>query len=190
MNNKQFGLYQPPKREKYGITHRIGRCANCGWVNVPIRRVRVSEGKNAVIKALCVDCVKEQEVHVLCDLCGRTKCDNLYPVTVMRKRIGIETTYSAKKTCNLFLHLCSECRTISHEELLVRLPVPETICNTCKDRFVCFTEKDSFPISSYETSAVVNNKRTKIYKRYAPGSIRRGLFFDSLQAWKDYYGGK
>lgn len=166
----------PIPKKKPEITHRIGHCANCGWVHKEIRRVRISEGKNAIIKALCIDCIKEQPVHVLCDLCGRTKCDNLYPVTVMRKRLDKPTdggNFPVGNTCNLFLHLCAECRTISHIDLLRRLQLPENICDTCKDRFVCFTVKSAEPINSQTSSAVVNNQRTKIEKRYG---TRKSLF--------------
>lgn len=147
---------QKPVRPK--VAHRIGRCANCGWVHREIRRVRVSEGKNAIIKAMCVDCIKEQPVYVLCDLCGNKKCDNLYPVSVARKVFG------DGHSCNLFLHLCVECRQIPHKDVLERLNVPN-MCDSCKDRFKCFTEKYEKPLPSEQGSGVLDGKRTFFHKR-------------------------
>lgn len=143
---------------KPAVTHRVGHCVNCGWVHSEIRRVRVSEGKIAVIKALCVKCIKEQPVFVLCDLCGNKKCDNLYPVSIIRRAFG------EGHSCNLFLHLCAECRQIQHQEVLQRLNVPN-VCDTCKDRFMCFTEKYERTPRSKANSGILDDERTWIHKR-------------------------
>jgi len=145
------------------VAHRIGYCVNCGWVHSEIRRVRVEEetsrGRIAVIKPLCVKCIREQEHQVICDLCGRTKCDNLYPVSVIRRVIG------KGQTCNLFLHLCAECRKIPHEEILKRLNIPENMCDTCKDRFLCFTNKGKPPVPSSLERGILQDEKTQFHKR-------------------------
>lgn len=157
------------KKNKPQVIHRIGHCAICGWVHSEIRRVRVSEGEKAVIKALCVKCIKEQPVHVLCDLCGRTKCDNLYPVTIMKKSLD------DGQSCNIFIHLCAECRKIPHNEVLSRLNVPTDLCDSCKDRFSCFTSKGEKPSPSSEHSGTLEGKPTKLHKRVDLGRFLRGV---------------
>jgi|GEM_PF-4758572 len=143
---------------KKAVAHRVGYCANCGWVHSEIRRIRTYDG-NAVIKAICVKCIKEQPVHVLCDLCGNKKCDNLYPVSIIRK------VMDQGQSCNLFVHLCSECRQIEHKEVLNRMSMPD-VCDTCKDRFVCFTEKTSnYQPSSEQTQGTLGGKKTWLHKR-------------------------
>lgn len=143
------------------VAHRIGLCAGCGWVHAEIRRVRYHDGKNAIIKALCVECINNYKVCGLCDLCGLTKCDNLYPVSIMRKALP------NGQSCNLFVHLCPECRKISHEEVLKRIndKVPKEICDTCNSRFLCFTEKGEKPLPSKVQSGTLEGKKDWFHKR-------------------------
>jgi len=157
-------IRKPPRS-----THRVRYCASCGWTHTETSRVRVFEGNSAVIKALCSKCIKEQPVHVLCDLCGRTKCDNLYPVTITRK------VMANGNNCNLFLHLCVECRKIPHHEILKRMTVPTEICDNCKDRFVCFTEKGGKPFNSEHKMGILDGKKQAIHKRVSVGSFMRGV---------------
>lgn len=143
--------------------HKIGYCANCGWVHSKIiRRVRTTEyneqEKVAVIMPLCVDCIKEIDHQVMCNLCGRTKCDNLYPVSIIRKR-G-ENGF----TCKLFLHLCATCRKLPHEEVLYRLNLPEGLCDNCKDRFTCFTNKTFPPPPSQKVFGILQGEKTSFHK--------------------------
>jgi len=141
------------------VVHRIGYCTNCGWVHDKIQRVRVGEGDVSVVKPLCDKCVNHFKHQVICNLCGRTDCDNLYPVTIVRK------TVNAWQSCSLFLHLCAECRKIPHHEILKRLKLPDGICETCEERFVCFTTKSNLPIpQSIPTSGILQGIRTVFQK--------------------------
>jgi hypothetical protein len=136
--------------------HSIGYCTNCGWVHTTIFRVSVEEGGIATIKALCSDCIKKRTHQVICDLCGRTRGDNLYPVSITRRVME-------ERVCNLFVHLCAECRKIPHNELLKRFKVPDDICNSCKDKFICFTTEGGSALPSIQQSAIVDGKRTTIH---------------------------
>lgn len=153
---------EKPSHQKK-VTHKIGYCVNCGWTHAEIRRVRVDEsgsgGSFAVIKPVCVECLKGQRHQVICNLCGRVECDNLYPVSVMRRQIDEQG-----HTCNLFLHLCAECRGIPHEEVLKRMNVPD-MCETCKDRFLCFTNKGQAPAPSRLEKGVLEEEKTQLHKR-------------------------
>jgi len=143
------------------VAHRVGYCQNCGWVHSEIQRVRAEEGDTLVIKALCSDCMKKYKHQVICNLCGRTKCDNLYPVSILRKVI------TQQQSCLIFLHLCAECRKISHEEILKRLKLPDTLCDSCKNRFECFTNKEQGSYrQSYQRDGTLQGKKQPFYKTY------------------------
>lgn len=141
-------------------THNIGYCAKCGWVNAIIRRVSVEEGEKAVIKALCINCINKRQHEVICDYCGRTRGENLYPVSIMRKII------TKTMACQLFVHLCAECRSIPHAKLLTKFQLPDNICDSCKDRFVCFSNKHSSPLPSMSDKAIVDGKRMLVSKNW------------------------
>ena len=151
------------KPEK-SVAHKIGYCISCGWVHGWVGRVRVEEitenGKIAVIKSLCKKCQDEFRHQVVCNLCGRTEGDNLYPVSVERKR------FDDIHSCNLFLHLCFKCRQLPHAEVLKRLSAPN-MCDTCSDRFLCYTGKNDKTAGSY-----VAPDKNKFFKN-AAGKLRR-----------------
>lgn len=130
------------------VQHRISRCDNCGWFHGITERVVVPEVQTdgtiyLIKKSLCDSCRAEvKKLSILkCDLCGETTGDNIYPVTIERKRMD------GAHTCNTFLNLCSKCRLISHEEVLKRVKPPD-LCTTCSDRFICYTSKESKVVPS------------------------------------------
>jgi hypothetical protein len=84
----------------------------------------------------------------------------LYPISVIRRVIG------KNQVCKIFLHLCAECRKIAHEELLRRVEFPENICDTCNDRFLCFTNKGFPPKPNVRfEKGVLQGEETQFYKK-------------------------
>lgn len=153
------GPRTPRIQFKKKVAHRIGYCQKCGWVHKKIKRIRTEEGDTSVVKPLCVDCVSKYRHQVICNLCGRTNSDNLYPVPVIRKVIN------SWQSCAIFLHLCPECRKINHQELLKRLKLPEDICDSCGERFKCYTSKGDGAIpQSASRTAIIGGKKTTIHK--------------------------
>jgi len=155
------------KGEK-AVSHKIGYCSICGWVHRRVDRVRREEtlpdGKTAfVIRPLCIECQKSFAHLVDCDVCGRTECDNLYPVSIMTKRFDKEG-----HSCNIFVHMCSNCRKIPHSKVLEKLNIPN-MCDSCNDRFLCFTSLHMQPYPSEEKYGDDN----KFHRNIASKGYRR-----------------
>jgi len=136
------------------IKHRIGHCSICGWVHGTIDRVRAESDGVVTVKSLCKTCQSKMQREVVCSCCGRKSGDNLFPTIVERKRFEIEggslpmifNLKSKESACKLMVMLCAECKMFTQDILLRDLAIPG-MCDSCADRFICFTtkEKESKP---------------------------------------------
>jgi len=119
------------------IKHKVGWCSFCGFVHEMVRPYSMVENGKLVLRPICPTCRKkerERERIVICAVCGETKGDNLFPTTVER------LTFDEVNTCNFIIPLCKECKQKPHSEIREQLNAQITaICNSCIDRFKCFT---------------------------------------------------
>jgi len=80
---------------------------------------------------------------VVCAVCGLIKGDNLYATTVER------LSFEGVNTCNFIVLLCKECRGKPHAEIREKLNLEvEKLCETCPDRFKCYTSQHGQPEES------------------------------------------
>jgi hypothetical protein len=156
-------------REKLS-THKIGYCQNCGWVHDIVERVRELQGDTLTIKALCHSCLAKLNKVIICQNCGVSHGEQLLPVSILRKKLD------GDHTCNLFLHLCQKCRKIPHEELLKTIQLPGNICDTCKDKFTCYTNaQDNLPDGEMDyKSGLIKSVTKRIVRAWRMKNNARG----------------
>lgn len=134
------------EKKKKTIKHKIGWCFVCGPVHVMVRPYTMVEDGITVIKPICTSCRKkerERERMVICAYCGLTKGANLFPTTIER------LTFEETNTCNFIVPLCGECKGKPHSEIRAKLNIDiPTFCETCPDRFTCYTSQHGKPAES------------------------------------------
>jgi len=149
--------------------HKIVLCSNCGFTHTNVKPYATVDmrGNNAVmvIKALCPECRKEQLKNetrlVNCAYCGLTKGEKLHPTLIERR------VFDGQNTCNFFIQLCDDCKKIPHNIIREKLDKQlQSLCNSCDDRFKCFTAQHTAPMKSYPTrDGVHRNTRSKRFRR-------------------------
>jgi hypothetical protein len=82
--------------------------------------------------------------------------------------------------CNLVVHLCAKCRKIPHNELLKKFEVPDNLCDTCKERFVCFLNKGAPPMESIQQPCIVDGKTENVHRNWLNKIGRRRVTFSNL----------
>jgi hypothetical protein len=144
------------KRTK-AVQHRIGYCQNCGWIHGVVDIIKSEQNGRIIIKALCKKCQNDLERVIVCACCGEKFGLNLYPTTIERKRFNEDITNQTplgerevESTCNFIVLLCEDCKKLPHETILRNktFTLPSDICNSCKDRFRCYTAKQEQPHGS------------------------------------------
>ena len=151
---------------KGAIKHKIGWCSICGFVHETVRPYTMVEHGKIVIKPICASCrrkERERERMVLCACCGLVKGTNLFPTTVER------LTFEGVNTCNFIVPLCKECRAKPHSEVRNKLNLEVTsICETCPDRFKCYTSQHERPEESrvFQQDPQKLHRNAKVTKRW------------------------
>lgn len=151
---------------KGAIKHKIGWCSLCGFVHETVRPYTMVEDGKVVIKPICASCRKnerERERMVLCACCGLVKGTNLFPTTIER------LAFDDVNTCNFIVPLCKGCREKPHSEAREKLNLTAlTICETCPDRFKCYTSKHEKPVDSqvFEQDPQRFHRNPKLEKKY------------------------
>ena len=159
-----FGLGESGK--KGAIKHKIGWCSICGFVHDTVRPYTMVEKGITVIKPICAPCRKnerERERMVLCACCGLVQGTNLFPTTIER------LVFEGDNTCNFIVPLCKECRGMPHSEVREKLNLEVTrICETCPDRFKCYTSRHEEATESrvFQQDPQKFHRNTKITKRF------------------------
>lgn len=139
MNNMDGSL----QKEKH-IKHKIGWCANCGWVHGIVKAYMFTEQGHNIIKTLCPKCREKDRTAdrlILCAVCGQKQGATLYPVTIEK------LNFDEENTCNMLVPLCEACRQKSHSEIRSKLGIID-MCETCNDRFSCYTCQHGKPLES------------------------------------------
>jgi len=133
-------------RKQKRAKHKIGWCANCGFVHGLVKPYTMVENGHIVIKPICTQCrtaERERERMVVCAVCGLKKGEELFPTTIER------LTFDEVNTCNFIVPLCKECRQKPHSEIREQLNARlQNMCEKCPDRFKCYTAKHGEPTES------------------------------------------
>ncbi len=143
----------PNHSVKTGIKHKVGWCSVCGWVHGTVEQVSSVKDGVRTVKPLCLSCVKKLEKKIVCAICGEIHGDNIFATVIERK------SFDDTNTCNLVLLLCAKCRKIPHDKILEKVEDGiQSMCDTCPDRFVCYTSQYGEPTPS------MKDNRTGFYK--------------------------
>lgn len=138
-------ITNPVEEEKKKRTrHKVGWCSVCGWAHGIIKPYTFNENGQSIIKTLCSTCREKDRVEqrvVLCAVCGPVRGDTLYPVAIEILKFDDESS------CNMFLPLCYTCRQKPHSQIRREIKIPD-MCNTCEERYTCFTSQHSEPDES------------------------------------------
>jgi hypothetical protein len=146
--------------DKKPIKHKVGWCANCGYVHDNVRQFTFAENGVTVIKPLCRKCRTAEAVkrQVVCAFCGVKNGSMLYPTTVERLQ------FDGSNTCNFIVLLCEECKTKPHTTLRETLNSVD-VCKECGDRFKCYTSQHDKPRDSHTEVNKATNKPFQIFRR-------------------------
>ncbi len=140
------------QKEKH-IKHKIGWCSTCGWVHGIVKAYMFTENGHNIVKTLCPKCREKDrtaERYILCAVCGKKQGATLFPVTIEK------LNFDDNNTCNMLVPLCEECRQKPHSEIRQKMEVPD-MCETCSDRFSCYTSKHDQPLDSRTSWRGKNN---------------------------------
>lgn len=124
--------------------HILSWCSVCGWVHKPTELIRQIENGKLVKVPICKDCQDKMESVVKCFFCGVKTGDKLFYTPVEYRKYNNES-------CVIFLCLCEDCKkTMSHEKILKNIKLPDTICDGCEKKFICYTEQHEVVSKSYK----------------------------------------
>ena len=136
--------------------HKISKCYFCGWTNNTIRPLRVKDGNLLLTVSACKLCIDKHENKVSCIRCGLKNGKDIIYRTIIRKRLNNETTM-----CCVILPLCQDCvdRWIKIKEEDLHIPVE--VCDSCEERFTCYTGKNTNKWNRHIPPKVLRRKRKK-----------------------------
>jgi hypothetical protein len=133
------------------LKHRISFCSNCGWIHGTVDMIRSETGNTALIHPLCKTCQSKFSRQIVCHIYGSKPGQILYPTTVEQKRIEEDRPRiqaNDVSACYIIVMLCNKCKMLPHKELRQKLKIPDTLCDSCSDRFKCYTLPNKPPENS------------------------------------------
>ena len=148
------------------IKHKVSYCNFCGFTHDTVRPYTMTEGDHITIKAICSSCRKKEREKsrlVFCANCGLVRGETLYPTTIER------LIFDEVNTCNFIILLCKECRAKPHSEVRNKLNLEvSSICETCPDRFKCYTSQHEGATESlvFQQDSLKFHRNTKVTKRW------------------------
>lgn len=115
--------------------HKLAWCKYCGWTHFIVRPRNVIENGIVKLTPICTNCMNNFERRTVCTICGEVAGNLMQFRTIERHR-----SEESEVTCNLTVGLCPKCAA-NWQDLEKKFNIPDNLCDTCVERFKCFTEK-------------------------------------------------